>query len=401
MSVEIDPKSLGSRLRRARQARGLSLQAVAEQLTRPVTRAALSKYELGEVVPRADVLVDLGRVLGVPASHFLERPAPEKASVRWLAYRQHSRLGARQRERIQARAELFAEAYLRLLDRLEPGFEPSLPPPRPARTPDDAEAAASGLRHLWELGNGPLDHLVERTEDAGVLVLGWAESGRFDALSGRVSERWPVVVLNLDRPADRRRFNLAHELGHLLLDTSTLEPAQEERAAHRFAASLLVPAEAARRELGARREQLTLVELEHLKAKYGVSMQAWTRRARDVGILGETNYRNWQIWFRSRGLHVRETVDYAAEEAPFRLRLLFVRALAERLVDREWVRRICPEALGDVEAEESQGPAALLRASPETRRRTLQQAAAKAATDYERDPEVEDFLAFDDEELDD
>jgi Zn-dependent peptidase ImmA (M78 family)/DNA-binding XRE family transcriptional regulator len=401
MSLETGPDQIGTRLRQARQARGLSLQAVADRLSRPVTRAALSKYERGQVVPRADVLIDLARVLGLPPSHFLEGARGQAVSVRWVAYRKHSRLGAREHARIQARAEILGEAYLRLIDRLEPGFRRAVPQRKPARTLEDAEKAAAELRDRWKLGAGPIDDLVARVEDAGVLVLGWREGGRFDALSGWIGEGWPLVVLNLERPADRCRFNLAHEIGHLVIDASSLEASDEERLAHRFAAALLVPAEAARRELGTRRQQLTRAELEHLKGKYGVSMQAWTRRARDLGIVSEQTYRDWQIWFRSQALHVRESVDYTAEESPSRLEMLFVRALAERLVDLEWVRALCPEAATKVESAEGQGPAALLRTSDETRRAILEQAAAEAAADYETDPEVEEFLGFDDEEPED
>jgi hypothetical protein len=207
-------------------------------------------------------------------------------------------------------------------------------------------------------------------------------------------------VLNLEPPADRRRFSLAHELGHLVLDTAGIPSADEERLAHRFASAFLVPAAAARRELGVRRSGLALAELEHLKRKYGVSMQAWTRRARDLGIVTEETYRGWQIiWFRSRGLHVRESAEYEAPETPSRLHLLFVRALAERRVDREWARAMCPEAVTEIEAEESRGPMALLCAPADTRRRLLEQAAAGAADDYETDPEVADLLAFHDDDV--
>lgn len=378
----------------------MSLQAVAGQLARPVTRAALSKYELGEVVPRADVLVDLGRVLGIPASYFLE-PAAGEVTVSWLACRKHSRLPPRLRARVRARAAQLSEAYLQVLDRLEPGFCPSLPTPRPTRGREDAEAATSELRAAWGLGSGPIERLVQRTEDAGVLVLGWRDSNRLYALSGWLAEGWPVVVLNLDVPADRRRFELAHQLGHLLLETSSLETAEQERLASHFAEALLIPATAARRELGARRHQLTRAELEHLETKYGASLETWMRRARDVGILTGATYRRSQDWLRSQAAQVRETAEYLADEVPCRLRLLFVRALAERLVDRAWVQAICPEAVPEAEPTAPRGPRSLLREPYDVRCRVLEQAATEAAPDYENDPETEEFLAFHDEGPDD
>lgn len=394
--------AIGQRLRRARQARGLSLQQVAELLSRPLTRAALSKYERGETVPRADVLVDLGRVLGFPGSHFLEVPEGREDRVEWVAYRKHGALGTRQAERIQARAELAAAAYHRLLDLLHPEEQARFPARRRASTMQDAEEAADSLRAEWGLGSGPIESVVSCAEDAGALVLGWEDHARFDALSGRTGSGRPVVVLNLERPKDRRRLDLGHELGHLVLDTGSVDPREEEELAHRFAAAFLVPREAAHRELGRRRARITVTELEHLKGKYGLSMPAWTRRARDLGILTERGYRSWQMWFHSQASRVRETVDDRRQETPSRLRILAVQALTEGLVDRTWVESFCPDAAQQAsdDARES-GLLALSWKPVEERLEVLEEAAATASDHYRDDPEVAEFLGFDDSVEDD
>lgn len=50
-----------------------------------------------------------------------------------------------------------------------------------------------------------------------------------------------------------------------------------------------------------------------------------------------------------------------------RLRLLFIRALAEALVAPAWVRLLCPAVLEDVATDEARGPHALLRTTDEKR----------------------------------
>jgi len=375
----------------------MSLQQVADRLARPITRAALSKYERGETVPRADRLVELGRVLGLPGSHFLEPPDGPDDRVEWLAHRKHSTLGKRQGERIQARAELSAGAYHRLLDLLHPREETRFPRPQSASTLHDAEEAAEALRARWELGGGPIESVVSCAEDAGALVLSWNDPARFDAISGRTGSGRPVIVLNLGCADDRRRFNIAHEFGHLVLETDSLEPREEENLAQRFAAAFIVPREAAYRELGRRRARITLAELEHLKTKYGFSMQAWTRRARDLGIITERTYRSWQLWFRSQDLRVRESADYLGHEMPNRLRILAIQALAEGLVDRTWVKTFCPDAVEQV-IDDAQDSTLrnLLRKPAHERHKALEEAAANASGHYTNDPEVAEFLAFDD-----
>ncbi len=387
---------IGAHLRRVRQARGFSLQTLANQLARPVTRAALSKYEHGKTVPRADMLLDLARVLGVPSSYFLDSNGDTEVGIDWLAYRKHSSLGKREQARLQAHAEMSAGAFRRLLGLLHPGEESRFPTRTTATTEEEAEDAADSLRSHWGLGVSPIDSVVSCVEDAGALVLGWKDHAHFDALSGRTRSNRPVIVMNLDRPDDRRRFNLAHELGHLVLATSSLKPKDEETLAHRFAAAFLVPRAAAYHELGKRRVRITFAELEYLKTKYGFSMQAWTRRARDLGILSDQSYRGWQIWFRSKGLHKREPIAYRGHETPSRLRILAVQALAEGLVDSSWVGSFCPDAVADREQESPIRE--LVRQHVGDRRRTIEEAAAAAADDYRDDPDVASFLDFGDRE---
>ena len=87
---------------------------------------------------------------------------------------------------------------------------------------------------------------------------------------------------------------------------STGDERRDEQFAHRFAASFLVPAEAARRELGAHRRDLSIDELGLLKQRWGLSMQGWIRRASDLGIISTDLYRTLNIQFRSRGWNRKE-----------------------------------------------------------------------------------------------
>lgn len=389
-------QTLGGRIRRARQAQGLSLDDVVARLDRCVTKAALSKYELGKSMPGPTMLRKLGRILEVPPSHFLGHPDESDARVSWIVHERHLRPGKRRQQRIQAFAEQRAEAFLGLLRLLHPAERPRFPSPRPVGSLEEAESAALVLRKEWGLGSGPIERLVERAEDSGTLIVGGPEDGRFDAISGRTESGFLVIVLDLSRPSNRLRLDVAHELGHLLLDRAGSRPKEEEILAQHFTAAFLVPAEAARHELGRRRAHITREELEHLERKYGFSVQAWIRRARDVGIITEAAYRQWQVVFRAGALNVQETAGYGGEEEPRRFKLLCLQALAERLVDSAWVGRYCPELAGHLAETEDSRIQKLLRLSPEQRRPILEAEAENAAEDYGRDPEVREWLDFDD-----
>ncbi|PXF55416.1 MAG: hypothetical protein C4B58_15095 [Deltaproteobacteria bacterium] len=62
---------------------------------------------------------------------------------------------------------------------------------------------------------------------------------------------------------------------------------EQESLANRFAAAFIVPPAVARQELGEHRRSLSFQELGILKRKHGLSMQAWMRRAFDLGIINE------------------------------------------------------------------------------------------------------------------
>ena len=55
----------------------------------------------------------------------------------------------------------------------------------------------------------------------------------------------------------------------------------EEKAAHRFAAAFLAPAECVRSEVGERRSRISIEELLLLKQRFGMSMQACAYRLKD------------------------------------------------------------------------------------------------------------------------
>ena len=170
---------------------------------------------------------------------------------------------------------------------------------------------------------------------------------------------------------------------------------------HRFAGALLAPAPAVRRELGPRRTRLDLGELGLLKREWGLSMQAWIRRAADLGVIPQTEFRRSMIEFRRRGWHREEPVADLRGERPLRLCHMALAAHAERLVDAGWVRRVCPEAmespLAPTSSDGEDEVFRLLRVPLERRRGILAAQAEKSREIYRTDPELTEFTALDGE----
>lgn len=334
---------LGERIRQARLLAGLTQDALANALTdagHSATKAVISKYEKNKSTPSAQFLILASSILDVPASYFTHQPTVE---VNWLAFRRHSTFLAREQDAVKAYAADVAELQIELQSLLHPDAGANLPEVMPVASMEDAEGAAMRLRECWELDDNPIDSLVQTAEDHQVIVVGWSKhGGEFDGLSGWCNQQ-PVAVINTAVEADRRRFTLAHELGHLMMDTSTVTEKEAEKLAHRFAATLLVPPERVRHELGTRRTRLDWEELSILKRKYGVSMAAWVYRAKDLGIITDHYAANLYREMSERGWRKREPVDYIADEEPLKLEQMAHRAVAEGLMSPDQIRRVYPD----------------------------------------------------------
>ena len=375
---------IGARLKQARLLAGMTQRELAGALGDnglKITAAAISKYENEKSYPTAQFMLLASGVLGVPSTYLLHQPS---VSVEWTAFRRHSGFGKKRQDAVKAYASDLAELQVELHSALYPNSPPNFPEPSIATDYADAERIAAELRAAWDVGNRPLDNLVQTAEDQGVIVINWDDdSGKFDGLSGRCGEH-PVTVINASRSADRKRFNLAHEIGHLVMDTSRAGE-DEENLAHRFAAAFLLPKEQAIHELGRERQRLDWGELKMLKRKYGLSMAAWIRRARDLKIVSEHHYKNLNIELSSLGWRTSEPVEYLGDEEPLQLKQMVQRAVAEGLVSPDRMTRIGVD-VWEPEPVQSAGDHLTvydLMAMPEDERKAVMDKAFELAANYD------------------
>lgn len=394
---------VGQRIKHARIAAGMTQDEVVEALGAAdvkLTKGGLSKYERGGSIPPASVLRSLARVLAVDSHYFLEERPVE---LEWVAFRKAARLAKKKQERVKALAESHVEVFLSLLHALEPGKKRKpLPARAPVADPDDAERSAEALRKYWRLGEQPIESVTAAIEDGGgVVVEADGDDGQFDGLSGWANGTVPVIVVSRTTADDRRRFSLAHELGHLIMEVGKVDSKTEERLAHRFAAAFLVTAATARRELGEKRRHLDLRELAMLKQKHGLSMQAWIFRAADLNIIEESHARTLFTEMSARGWRREEPVEFNGQERPQKLRQLTVRAFAEGLLTTTQAERICPGVTRDAPQDETtQGVStrSLLRLTKTERDRLMEQAANVVAEDYEDGGKLSEFESLAEED---
>lgn len=328
-------KRLGERIKTARWAMNLSQRDLASQAG--VSAMSISKYERGINTPSSDILLKIAQAVEKNVDYFLR---PIDVTITSPSYRRRASLGKREERAIQARIKGLMERYLGLMERyldledLLPSEEVTafqLPPiDRHVTDLEAIEEMVDALRHAWDLGLDPIDNLTELLEDRGIkvgLIDGFDD---FDACTFWANETIPVIVVKRGVPGDRQRFNLSHELGHLVVEAG--QNIDEEKAAYRFAGAFLAPRTAVYHELGPRREHLSIYELHELKHKYGLSMQAWIYRAKDLEILSDSRAKELFREFTVRRWRIEEPGKAYPSEKPTRFERLLMRAWSEELI---------------------------------------------------------------------
>ncbi|MDD4127103.1 MAG: XRE family transcriptional regulator [Methanomicrobium sp.] len=340
---------IGERIRAARKGAGLSLRALGDMAG--VSQTAISKYEKGEIIPDSGMLITIGKATNTSLDFFFRQNVVKLSSP---SYRCKKSLKKKPQSLIHARTVDWLERYLEIEHITNEKIEINLPKKEECHVDSlkDIESIAIKIRRKWNLGLDPIDNLTDTFEMNGIKVGLIDADNKFDALTF-LQDNNPVIVVAKNIPGDRQRFNLAHELGHIILD---LNPdLDEEKAAHRFAGAFLIPEEMIKYELREKRKALDINELYRLKHRYGISMKALVHRAADLEIIQETVATRLYQEFSKRGWNKKEPGKGFPNERPIHMEMLILRAHAEEKITRSRAVELFGEPLTNI-LNEYNGP---------------------------------------------
>ncbi len=251
----MDAKDLGSRLRSARESRGLSQQAAAQAIGLP--RTAITQLEAGSRSVSTLELTRLSELYLRSVTDLLqEGPTDEDRDVLMALHRAAPGLedDPATREQVARCVQLCREgvALARLL-----GTESRAGPPsydiRLPRSPGDAvaqgEEAAEQERRRLGLGNAPIADVSELIASQGIWASGVTLPDGMSGLFLRHPSIGLAILVNSSHAKGRKRFSYAHEYAHALLDRngdvtiSSTDNSSEmvEKRANAFAAAFLMP----------------------------------------------------------------------------------------------------------------------------------------------------------------
>lgn len=277
-----------------------------------VTTRNLQTYETDGAPPsRAG---DLARVLCV-APEFFSRPDLTAIGVEQGFFRARRRATAAQLGSARAAASIGAELYDWITDRF------ALPPVVvPDLDEQDPESAAAALRAIWGRGEQPLPNLVQLSEAHGVRVMSLPTGAEtVDAFSLWLNGV-PYVFLATTKTAERSRFDLAHELGHLTMHSRTpaetgsggAENRRLEQEADAFASAFLMPCRHLLAHVG---REPAVPQILRVRNYYKVSAMAATKRLYDIGRLTDWSYRQNCVQLTQRGFRTHEPGGISRERS--------------------------------------------------------------------------------------
>ena len=304
------------RLKDARLAKRLNQAELGATIGK--TRQLISAYEMGEKAPEATTLANIAAVLDQPMSYFV---VPDRQGFGAFGPRFFRAFGpATKRRNLMCEAfanwEVQVAKYVDDLVNYPPVNLPVVAPSNPAGLyeEDEIENIAAECRKLWGLGYGPISNVLSLVEGNGVITARLRLEGeRIEAFSFWNGPR-PFVFLASEKDSSTRaRFDVAHEIGHLVLhrgvgqedieDPKTLYRVEME--ANRFAGALLLPQQSFPNEVFTTR----LDAFVELKKRWKVSIQAMVHRCKDLGIFDEYQITNIYKQISARKWRTKEPLD--------------------------------------------------------------------------------------------
>lgn len=302
----ITQEELGGRLRRAREQAGYTQGEAGRALGLDDT--AVAKMERGKRGVGALELKRLASLYGTSVEDLLEDPLAEGEVPLTIVMRSTTASLGPKAEAMRRRLQRIVadDRWLREGGVDEPDAQTfsALDVPEDLGDLERGYLGAELFRERHGLGESPIADVTMLADEVGVVVarmpLGGDERSPEGCSAVDPETGAAYVLINSDKPRVRRRFTIAHELGHLALghlhggevvvDETVRGRSPREREANAFAAGLLMPEagvkggwERLRHRLGKR--PLPIDWIVWLAASFGVSDQAAAYRLANLGLI--------------------------------------------------------------------------------------------------------------------
>ena len=291
-----------------RESRGLSGTELAKLTGIP--QPTISKVESGLATLDPERIEKVARALNYPTGVLAWTDTVYGFGNAAFFHRKQQSLGQKTLRKVHANTNLTRMRIARLLRSVEVETSFTIPSIEVEEMGSPAEVARA-VRAAWLLPMGPIRSITAALERAGAIVVRVdLESPRISAISTMTGDAPPILMLNHGMPADRERFTLAHELGHLVMHSTPIATIEAEAEADAFASEFLMPASEIRPQL----RGIDLARAAQLKRAWRVSIGSLVRRARDLGVIDDSRYTSLNVQLSRKGWRKEEPVAVPRDE---------------------------------------------------------------------------------------
>ncbi|RZF55961.1 ImmA/IrrE family metallo-endopeptidase [Acinetobacter halotolerans] len=295
----------GLELKLLRQFNQLSLEELGQHLE--CTRQYVHKVETGQTIPSIQFIQQAANYFNVPEELFTHvKPVLQEEQIHFRSLRSTK---VTTKQVVIARGE-----YLkRLTEYLDSKLRLPKYDIQDSSRSGSIEAIAEQCRADWGLGLGPISNMIRLCESHGVVVTTFKSlSTEVDALS--LATARPIFVRNEAKESEcRQRFDLAHELGHLVLhDGMVTGDRITESEANQFASAFMIPQTMMHSHFPTwfRSGRYDWDKLSEFKQTWKVSKAAILYRAKSLGLLTQEQYTSGVVTLRKRSEAITEKEDH-------------------------------------------------------------------------------------------
>ncbi|MNO85314.1 helix-turn-helix protein [compost metagenome] len=346
---------IGENLANLRIMHGYSRKQLSEMLD--VTEQAVWQYENSYTTPKMQIINELNRIFNVKSKYFYNQDMISRYNTTSninlvnIAYRSKI-LNTISKTQSEVKHVEYLDTFVNYIT-----AKVSLPLLNIINLRNDAikylyntddnrvtqiNQVAKLARKRLGLSPGTNDELMYLVEKSGIFVFEKAIGEEIDAYSlWTKNDRAYIILGNLKRSAVRRNFDIAHELGHLLLhhrlEFTNLDRKEHkiiENEANTFASAFLLPEDEFINDIEYIPYPTNPDAYLDLKKKWKTSLQVLGYRAAQLDIIGPKDHRNfYAALHRKKYLEKEPLDDLLLLQKPMKIKTIIDFASNKELVD--------------------------------------------------------------------
>ncbi len=278
-----------------------------------LTAMAITNYEKGNRMPNMDVLNDLANALDVRVMDFLAARS-ENIKYKHAEFRKNTKLTKSDQDYIKESVEEYFDRFMTAVDLLGGDVLSNAPSCHSLILSGDIEENAKTLRlHLGFSEDGPIEDLIGKLENKGILVYECDLNRNFSGMNGFVNDH-PYIALNPVMTTERNRSTAVHELAHLMfIWPDDMDEKDIEKTATAIAGAFLFPKTDALRELGIKRTSIAS-DMVSVAKEYGISMMLLVKRASVCNIISKSVEQDFYVKASRAGWRTSEPSRIESEK---------------------------------------------------------------------------------------